>query len=61
SGEEVWRFNAGSTIRSQPIAYEADGDTYLAVGIGGGGVVEAVVGRPPINPDGGVLMVFKLP
>ncbi|MEE2777571.1 MAG: PQQ-dependent dehydrogenase, methanol/ethanol family [Acidobacteriota bacterium] len=61
SGEEVWRFNAGSTIRSHPVAYQADGRTFLAVGIGGGGVVEAVVGRPAINPNGGVLMVFELP
>ena len=61
TGEELWRFNAGSSIRSQPIVYEADGRTFVAVGIGGGGVVEAVVGRPDINPNGGVLMVFELP
>ena len=61
TGEELWRFNAGSTIRSHPIAYELDGRVFVAVGVGGGGVVEQLVGRPPILPDAGVLLVFELP
>jgi alcohol dehydrogenase (cytochrome c) len=61
TGKEVWRWNAGSTIRSHPVAYQIDGRTFLAVGVGGGGVVEAVVGKPSIVPDAGVLVVFELP
>jgi alcohol dehydrogenase (cytochrome c) len=61
TGKEVWRFNAGSTIRSHPVAYQLDGRTFLAVGVGGGGVVEAIVGKPSNVPDAGVLLVFELP
>lgn len=60
SGEEAWRFAAGSTIRSHPVAYSIDGRVFLAVGVGGGGVVEQIVGRPGILPDAGVLLVFEL-
>ena len=38
TGDEVWRVQTGSGIRSHPIAYELDGTVYLAVGSGGGGV-----------------------
>lgn len=34
SGERVWSFRAGSGIRGQPIAYELDGATYVAVPTG---------------------------
>jgi len=60
TGKETWRFNAGSTIRSHPIAYEIDRRVFLAVGVGGGGVVEGIVGKPSIVPDAGVLVVFEL-
>jgi alcohol dehydrogenase (cytochrome c) len=61
TGKETWRFNAGSTIRSHPVAYEIDGRVFVAVGVGGGGVVEAIVGKPSIVPDAGDLLVFELP
>ena len=61
TGKETWRWNAGSTIRSHPVAYEIDGRVFLAVGVGGGGVVESIVGKPSIVPDAGVLLVFELP
>jgi alcohol dehydrogenase (cytochrome c) len=61
TGEEVWRFNAGSTIRSHPIAYEIDGRVFVVVGVGGGGGVESIVGRPSIVPDAGTFVVFELP
>ena len=37
TGEEVWRFQTGAAISSSPIAYEIDGEQYIAVyaGIGG--------------------------
>jgi alcohol dehydrogenase (cytochrome c) len=61
TGKETWRWNAGSTIRSHPVAYEIDGRVFVAVGVGGGGVVEAIVGKPTIVPDDGLLVVFELP
>ena len=60
TGEEVWRVQTGSGIRSHPIAYELDGTVYLAVGSGGGGVVQQVSGNPPSVPLGSSLLVFAL-
>ena len=60
TGKETWRWIAGSTIRSHPIAYQIDGRTFMAVGVGGGGGVESIVGRPAIIPDAGILLVFEL-
>ena len=61
TGEEVWRYNTGSGIRSHPVAYQYEGRTFLAVGSGGGGVVQTVVGTAPSLPEGSVLLVFELP
>ena len=60
TGEEVWRVQTGSGIRSHPIAYELDGTVYLAVGSGGGGVVQGASGNPPSVPLGSSLLVFAL-
>ena len=60
TGDEVWRLHTGSGIRSHPIAYELDGTVYLAVGTGGGGVVQQAVGEPPSVPVGSSLLVFSL-
>ena len=35
TGERIWSFRAGSGIRSQPIAFELDGEPYLAIASGG--------------------------
>jgi alcohol dehydrogenase (cytochrome c) len=53
TGEELWTFNAGGGIRSQPIVYQINGVTYLAVGSGNRG-------RSNMVPSGGQLFVFKL-
>lgn len=53
TGEELWTFNAGGGIRSQPIVYQVDGQTYLAIGAGDRSRTSAV-------PQGGQLFVFKL-
>ena len=53
TGEELWTFNAGGGIRSQPIVYQQNGQTYLAVGAGDRSRTSAV-------PQGGQLFVFKL-
>jgi alcohol dehydrogenase (cytochrome c) len=61
TGEEKFRFNSGSGIRSHPVAYKIDGRVFVAVGSGGGGVVQQVSGFNPKQPDGSVLLVFELP
>ncbi|PCH63023.1 MAG: PQQ-dependent dehydrogenase, methanol/ethanol family [SAR86 cluster bacterium] len=53
TGEELWTFNAGGGIRSMPIVYQQNGDTYLAIGSGDRSRTSAV-------PQGGQLFVFKL-
>jgi alcohol dehydrogenase (cytochrome c) len=60
TGDEVWRVQTGSGIRSHPVAYELDGVVYLAVGSGGGGVVQQVSGSPAAMPLGSSLLVFAL-
>lgn len=61
TGKELWRFSTGSGIRSQPMAYEINGKTFVAVGSGGGGLVQEVVGLPDSLPHGSTLFVFELP
>ncbi len=34
TGKVVWRFHAGGGVRSQPIAYQIDGRTYVAIPTG---------------------------
>lgn len=60
SGEELWRFHMGGTGRSQPVAYEIDGEPYVAIGSGGFTTLEAFAGGPTIHPEGGHLYVFKV-
>jgi alcohol dehydrogenase (cytochrome c) len=59
TGEEVWRHRLGAGVRSQPIAYEADGRIFVAIGAGNGRFV-ATTGAPEILPEGGQLFVFEL-
>lgn len=61
TGKELWRFSTGSGIRSQPMAYEIGGKTYVAIGSGGGGLVQEIVGSPSVLPHGSTLFVFELP
>ena len=60
TGEEVWRHRLGAGVRSQPIAYEADGRVFVAIGSGNGTFL-ASTGAPDILPEGGELFVFELP
>lgn len=59
SGEVLWRFPTSSVIRSQPVAYQAGGKTYVAIGSGGGHIV-ALVGAQSSLPHGSALFVFEL-
>ena len=59
-GDEVWRVSTGSGIRSHPVAYEIDGRVFVAVGTGGGGIVQLTTGNPPSIAQGSALLVFEL-
>ncbi len=61
SGEVLWQFQTGSSIRSQPITWEMDGRQYVAIGSGAGGVVPSFMGTPDITTTGSALIVFALP
>ena len=61
SGEVLWRFRMGSGVRSQPVAYRADGKSYVAIGSGNWGGFVAFAGGRTAIPDGGHLFVFALP
>jgi PQQ-dependent dehydrogenase (methanol/ethanol family) len=54
-GRELWRFQCGAAISSSPIAYEVDGEQYIAVYAGGTGI-------PYGNsaPRGDYLWAFKV-
>lgn len=60
TGEEVWRFRIGGGVRSQPIAYQIDGESYVAIGSGNFAGIAAFVGGDVQIPEGGHLYVFKL-
>ena len=61
TGEEVWRYKLGGGVRSQPVAYELDGDSYVAIASGNFGGISAFSGaNVSMIPEGGQLYVFKL-
>jgi outer membrane protein assembly factor BamB len=60
SGEKIWSFNLGAGIRSQPIAWQEDGKTYVAYGAGDMPSLMAMFGAPTNTSDGGVFAVFVL-
>ena len=63
NGERLWDFFAQTGIVAPPISYELDGQQYIAVASGWGGVFALVYGGLfPAESDPGVgrLMVFKL-
>jgi alcohol dehydrogenase (cytochrome c) len=61
TGERLWSFRMGAGVRSQPVAWEQDGRTYVAIGAGNLGGTNRWAGGPEIASDGGVLVVFALP
>jgi alcohol dehydrogenase (cytochrome c) len=64
TGKELWNFATGSGIRSGPVSYEVDGEQYILVGSGLGGLAPnfAVGAFPSMGglPSGAVLMALKL-
>ena len=64
TGEEMWRLLTGSGVVGSPVAWEQDGEEYIAVVSGWGGAVPLWGGDvAKIVKDftqGGSLWVFKL-
>jgi alcohol dehydrogenase (cytochrome c) len=60
TGEKIWTFNLGAGIRSQPVAWQEDGKTYVAYGAGDSVSLTAMFGAPTEASDGGVFAVFVL-
>jgi alcohol dehydrogenase (cytochrome c) len=61
TGKVVWRFRAGGGVRGQPVAYELDGRTYVAVPTGSFGTLDSFAAGVTNVPEGGTLFVFALP
>jgi hypothetical protein len=51
----------GGGVRSQPVAYQIDGRTFVAIGSGNWNTLAAFSGGPDNIPEGGHLFVFELP
>jgi alcohol dehydrogenase (cytochrome c) len=61
TGKVVWRFRSGGGLRSQPIAYQLDGRTYVAVPTGSFSTMDSFAAGVTKVPEGGTLFVFALP
>ncbi|GAB3285447.1 PQQ-dependent dehydrogenase, methanol/ethanol family [Parahaliea aestuarii] len=61
SGEVLWQFDTQNSVLPGPISYEVDGEQYIAVAVGRGGVLTSNTGRayPTGNPNNRI-MAFKL-
>jgi len=60
TGEKLWSFRIGGGIRSQPVAYQVDGETYVVIASGNFAGIAGAVGGNTVIPEGGHLFVFKL-
>ncbi len=66
TGEELWKFNAGSGISQGAITFELDGRQYIAVVSGRLKTPPSFLGHTgerifASSPEGGALFVFELP
>ncbi len=61
TGKVVWRFRANGGVRSQPIAYQLDGRTYVAVPTGSFTALDSFAAGVNRVPEGGTMFVFALP
>ena len=61
TGDLLWKFRMGGGMRSQPVAYRAEGKSYVAIGSGNFTTFVAFAGGPVAIPEGGHLFVFALP
>ena len=61
TGELLWQFQTGSTVRGQPVTYKIGGRQFVAVPSGGGGLAVSLVGENPLGTKGSAVTVFALP
>jgi len=61
SGDVLWKFQTGSSIRGQPVTWELDGRQYVAIGSGSGGAVPSFMGTPDVVTTGSALVIFAIP
>ncbi len=61
TGELLWKFQTGASMRGQPITYKIGKRQYVAIPSGGGGIAASMVGEPPLASTGSALVVFALP
>ena len=61
TGELLWKFQTGASVRGQPSTYKIAGKQYIAMPSGGGGIVATITGEPPLASKGSALIVFALP
>jgi alcohol dehydrogenase (cytochrome c) len=61
SGELLWSFRMGGGVRSQPVAFELDGRSYVVYGSGSWSTTDAYIGGIDRIPEAGQLFVFALP
>ena len=61
TGKVLWKFQTGSSIRSQPITWKVDGEQFVAVPSGGGGIIGSIVGAPEGVTHGSTVVVFSVP
>lgn len=60
TGKVLWSFKMGGGVRSQPVVYQVDGKSYVAIGSGNWNTFAAFSGGPVDIPEGGQLFVFTL-
>lgn len=67
TGQKLWSFSTGSRIASPVVSYSVNGRQYVAIGSGGGSLIEARVplywpeAKNHIGQDASTLFVFALP
>lgn len=60
TGKLLWKFRMGGGVRSQPVVYQVDGKSYVAIGSGNWSTMAGFSGGPIDIPEGGQLFVFTL-
>ena len=68
NGKQLWEYNAPSGVIGVPASFEVDGEQYISVVAGWGvdaqrlaGAIDHIKGTNTIVPQGGTVLVFKLP
>ena len=60
TGAKLWSFRMGGKGRGQPVVYQLDGRTYVAIPSGALANFDQMLNGKPMIPEGGQLFVFTL-